>query len=332
MERAGGDNRLPRVEPDGPPVAHRLDAARAPIFHEDAGHQGLGMNSEIAPATRCRVEIADRRGNAATVLVRERNGIAAVGIAAVHIVRKRQAVLLHGGERRAAEPAPLVRKQAADGNTPGAAMAIAGEIDIPLQLVEVRQEALVGPAGEPHFLPLVVVALHPAHGELTVDRRAAAHDAGLLEAAQLRGRVDLGRAIVDAQVLPVKARIEVRKPRIAVEDDVGHTLGWRVGPRFEKGHTLRGVGGKAVGQHGACRSATHDHVVERFCHMPHSVNTLEARPASPRDGPRYRASVAFGVRRQARSWQVFHGSTICRGHRCRHHRNRRRVFFETRGP
>ena len=44
MKRAGGDDRLPRIEADGLPSAHRLNALCPPILHEDAGHRGLGMN------------------------------------------------------------------------------------------------------------------------------------------------------------------------------------------------------------------------------------------------------------------------------------------------
>ena len=251
-------------------MAHRLNALRPPILHEDAGHRGLGMNGEIAPAAGRGVEITDRRGDAAVVLVGERHRIAAVGVVAVDVPAKEKAVILHRRQGRTAEPAPFVRKQAAHGNASGAAVTLAGEIDIPLQLVEVGQETLMGPAGEPHLLPLVVVAPHPAHGELAVDGRAAAHDAGLLEAAGLLGRVDFGRAVEDAQVVPVKTPIEVGKARVAVEDDVGHFLRRRVRARFEKGHTLRRIGRKAMGQHGARRSAADDHVVKRFPHLQNS--------------------------------------------------------------
>ena len=270
MKRAGGDNRLPRIEADGLPSAHRLNALCPPIFHEDAGDCGLGTNGEIAPSAGRGVEIADCRGDAAVVLVGERHRIAAVGVVAVDVATQGKAVLLHRRQGRTAEPAPLVRKQAAYGNASGAAVTLAGEIDIPLQLVEVGQETLMGPAGEPHLLPFVVVAPHPAHGELAVDGRAAAHDAGLLEAAGLLGRVDFGRAVVDAQVVPVKTPIEVGKARVAVEDDVGHRLRWRVRARFEKGHPLRRIGRKAMGQHGARRATADDHVVKRFPHLQNS--------------------------------------------------------------
>ena len=239
------------------------------------------MNGEIAPAPGGGVEVADRRGDAAAVLVRERNRIAAVGVVAVHVAGEGKAVILHRRKGCAAESAPLVREQAAHRNPPGAAVARAAEIDIPFQLVEVGQEAVVGPAGEPHLRPLVVVALHPAHGELAVDARAAAHDAGLLEAARLGGRVERGRAVVDAQALPVKARVEVGQSRIAVEDDVGNALGRRIGARLEQGHPRRGIGREAMGQHCAGRAAAHDHVVEWVRHAQHSGDDPETPSGIP---------------------------------------------------
>ena len=101
------------------PSLYRFDAPRLAVLDEDSGHQGLGMNGEIAPAARGGIEIADRGGDPAAVLVRERYRIAAVGVVAVDIRGEGETVLLHGGERRAAEPAPLLREQAAHRNAPG---------------------------------------------------------------------------------------------------------------------------------------------------------------------------------------------------------------------
>src|SRR6185312_8315685 len=116
---------------------------------------------------------------------------------------------------------PVFARNTADGDAAVLAVIRPIEIEVALDLAEIRQHVLPGPAGRAPHLPFVVIGRRAAVGELAVDRGAATEHARLLVFAERRAFLgivvadDLGRNL---ELGPVEARVEIGRARIAVAD------------------------------------------------------------------------------------------------------------------
>ena len=176
---------------------------------------------QIGPLARLAIEIAHRRRDAVLVLVGMRDREIAVGELTVLVGQIWHPCGLAGLGHRMRMAGPVFPGNTAHRNAAVLAVIRAGEIEIVLDLLEIRQHVVPRPAGRAARFPFVVVGWRAAIGELAVDRGAAAEHARLLVFAKRRTlfRIvvadDLGR---DLEIGPVEARIEIGLARIAVAD------------------------------------------------------------------------------------------------------------------
>src|SRR5690606_16360125 len=78
------------------------------------------------------------------------------------------------------EGRPLRARNAVDRNRAVCPVQWAGEIEVPFELAEVRQDAVPAPSVGPERRPFVIVLGRAAIGYLAIDGRAAADQARLL--------------------------------------------------------------------------------------------------------------------------------------------------------
>ena len=92
MQSSGRDDDFPGVQHFAPAAAEHPHPHDAPALHNQATHQGLGMDRQVAARAGRGVEVADRRRYPAFVLVGQRHGIAAVVVLGVGRVRTEERV------------------------------------------------------------------------------------------------------------------------------------------------------------------------------------------------------------------------------------------------
>jgi hypothetical protein len=163
---------------------------------------------------------------------------------------------------------PVRLRNAADRDA--ALLAVVGtvEIEVVLDLLEIRQHVVPAPACGAARFPFVVVGRRAAVGHLAVDRGPAAQHARLLVFPERRPALvwivvadDLGG---DLEFGPVEARIEIRRSRIAVADLRRLIARRRILAGFAQQHLVGAFGGETMGHDGARRSAADDNVVVHY--------------------------------------------------------------------
>ena len=222
---------------------------------------------KVWPFAHVGVEVADRGGDALLVCVRDGDRKIAVLEESVLIREILVACALERLGQRLGVPGPMLFRYAPNGNRAVLPMPFVVEIEVTLELLEVRKHVLPLPARGPASLPLVIVGRRTAICHLAVDGRAAAEHARLLilpEARLRRGRIgvvrdDLGR---DLQLLPEEAVVEVGGAGIGIENLLRLRARRRVLASLADEHLVGPPCGKTVGENGACRTAADDDVVE----------------------------------------------------------------------
>ena len=116
------------------------------------------------------------------------------------------------------------------------------KIHVAFDLFEIRQHRIPIPSRGTARLPFVIISRRSAIGELGIDGRAAAQHPRLLIFAQRRA-IFLGPVVGDdlgvgLELGPVKARIEIGSPGIAVEELGRHLAVRRVLAGFAQQHPV----------------------------------------------------------------------------------------------
>ena len=219
---------------------------------------------EVLARPHLRRQIGHRAGDAPVVLVdRGCDRHHAVFPFAVLVRHQRQAALLQHLGDRADEAGPVLDRIAADGDRAVLAVPGAVEVEIALELAEVRQHRLEIPARGAELLPAVIVGRRAAIGAQPVDARSAAEDARLLVArAPAACRIVLARAAEQrAEAGPGEVRVEIGAARIARQHVGRRGLGGDVLAGLDQQHAVARVLGQPRRQRAAGRAAAEDHEI-----------------------------------------------------------------------
>ncbi|MGY4374779.1 hypothetical protein ACVWZR_010103 [Bradyrhizobium sp. i1.3.1] len=176
---AGGDGELL-------PAPRDHDARRAAAIELELFDLAVRPNDQVRPRARCCVEISGCGRDAPVIAIGEGRRKDAVLELAILVLSERQA----GRRQRFADGVAKRRhrlaRDAADRDRAVLAMQRAVEIQISLELEEVRQHIRPAPAPGTEIAPLVIVARQAAIGRLHVDAGATAHHPALLVGADDR--------------------------------------------------------------------------------------------------------------------------------------------------
>ena len=280
VDRARGDDDLARSELFRPARHLGLDADAAGALEQQLLDLRVGRDLQVLAQPGARIEIADCRGDAALVGVRDGDREVAVAKFAVLVGQVFVAGAAEGLARGGGVAVPKIGHDAA--HRDAARLAVIGpvEIHVALELLEIGQHRVPVPAPRAARFPLVVVARRTPVGELTVDRGAAAEHAGLLVFAQRR---PLGIRIVvadrlggDLELGPMEASVEIGGAGIAVEDLLRHLAVGGVLAGLEQQDLVGAPGREPIGQHRAGRAAADDNVV-----VNHAVSSSPSRGPKP---------------------------------------------------
>jgi len=245
---------------------------------------GEGRDRQVAAQPGAGIEIADRRRYAAVIEVRDRDREIAVLEFAVLVLDVLEPGLFERLGDRLGVAVPQIGEDAADWNTAVLAVPRPVEIHVAFDFLEIGQHGIPIPAGSAARLPLVVIGRGAAVGELAVDRRAAAEHPRLLVFAQWRAvllraivRDDFG---VDLELGPVKARVEIGRAGVAVENFRRHLAVRRVLAGFAQQDLVAAFGGDPVRHDRPSRPAADDDVI--VGHLPPFRPRLVMRGFDPR--------------------------------------------------
>ena len=186
VDGAGREDHLVRAEFPFLAVDPRLDADALQAIEQQFGDLRLAGDRQVLAPAHVTAEITDRRGDALFLGVRNRAGEVAVLEVAVLVGKIRIAGAVEGFLERGRMDGPLFLGDAADEDRPFLAVPFVLDVEVGLELPEIREHALPVPSLGATRGPFVVVGRRAAVGHLAVDRGAAAEDAGLLVLSQWR--------------------------------------------------------------------------------------------------------------------------------------------------
>ena len=164
----------------GLPVHQRLDPDAAEFLEQELGNLRACRDRQVWPFAHIGVEVADRGGDALLVCVRDGDRKIAVLEESVLIREMLVACALERLGQRLGVPGPMLFRHAPNGNRAVLPMPFVVEIEVALELLEVRKHVLPLPARGPASLPLVIVGRRTSVCHLTIDGGAAAEHARLL--------------------------------------------------------------------------------------------------------------------------------------------------------
>ena len=264
MHAARGQDDLARVEPLHLSAAdlcgHAADAAP---FEQQCRDGGTIDDGQISARSHRSIEIADRRRRALVRPVAHRHRAIAIAEIRIHVGNERNLPLLRERMYRFRQRRPVVRPGAADRHRTAAAMHVAAEIQVVLELAVIGQHVVPAPAGRSVRLPFGVVVGRTAIRHHAHHRGAAAHDAPL-------GKTDQRRIILAAP-MHLEAGPEIGVVVIGRGVGIEHVGGLvtrrRIGPGLEQQHAPGRSCGESIGQHASGRAAADDDDVEAVGHV-----------------------------------------------------------------
>ena len=242
-----------------------LDAHGAQAVEKDLAHLGLGADFQILAQPGRRVEIADGRRDPAVVEVRHRDREMPVLEDAVLVREIGVAEIGHRLRHGLGVGRPFLLVDAPDRDAPVAAVQLAVEVHVALELAEKRQAGFPAPALRALAPPVVIVVRRAPVGHLPVDRRPAAHDPRLLVVAQFR-LFALGQVLVDRlephpEPVPSVVRVEIGRAGIARMHVGRYRAVGRVDARLQQKDPVGAPGRKPVRHDRAGGPAADDDVV-----------------------------------------------------------------------
>ena len=284
MDRTRRDDDLATPELGFLAVDERLHADAARPLEQQLLNLGKSGDRQIAAQPGSRIEVADRRRDATVIEVRDRDREIAVLEFAVLVLDVLEPGLFERLGDRLGVAVPQIGEDAANRDAAVLAVPRPVEIHVPFDFFEIGQHGIPVPPCSAARLPLVVIGRGAAVGELAVDRRAAAEHPRLLVFAQWRAV--LLRAIVrdhfgvDLELGPVKARVEIGRAGVAVENFRRHLAVRRVLAGFAQQDLVAAFGGEPVRHDRPSRPAADDDVI--VGHLPPFRTRLVMRGLDPR--------------------------------------------------